>query len=56
MLISIEPPYKSYPSREKQNDNRGRVDQVMPKILMTPEVVGWKLEALEDMYLEDNMP
>jgi hypothetical protein len=56
MLISIEPTWKPYPSQEKQNDNRGRVNQVIPKILMTPEVVGSKLEALEEMYSEDNMP
>jgi hypothetical protein len=56
MLISIKPTKKSYPSQEKQNDDRGRVDQVIPKILTTPEIVGWKLEALEEMYSEDNMP
>jgi hypothetical protein len=55
-LISIEPALMSYPSQEVQNDDRGRVDQVIPKILMMPEVVGWKLEALEEMYSEDNMP
>jgi hypothetical protein len=56
MLISIEPPLKSYPSQEKQNDDKGRVDHVIPKILTTPKVVGWKLEALEEMHSEDNMP
>jgi hypothetical protein len=46
----------SYPSQEVQNDDRGRVDQVIPKILMMPEVVVWRLEILEEMYSEDNMP
>jgi hypothetical protein len=56
MLISIKPAKKSYPSQQKQNDDRGRVDQVIPKILTTPEIVGWKLETLEEIYSEDNMP
>jgi hypothetical protein len=46
----------SYPSQEKQIDDGGRFNQVIPKILTTPKVVGWKLEALEEMYSEDNMP
>jgi hypothetical protein len=50
MLIRVEPPQKSYPSQEKQNNDRGRFDQVIPEILTTPKVVGWKLEALEEMY------
>jgi hypothetical protein len=55
MLISIEPANKSYLRQEKQNDDRGRADQVIPKILTTPEVVGWKLEVLEEMCLKLNL-
>jgi hypothetical protein len=55
MLISIEPANKSYLRQEKQNDDRGRADQVIPKILMTPEVVGWKLEVLKEMCLKLNI-
>jgi hypothetical protein len=56
MHISIEPAQKSYTCQEKQNDDRGRVDQVILKILTMLEVVGWKLETFKEMYSEDNMP
>jgi hypothetical protein len=56
MPISTEPPWKLYPGRVKQDDVRGRVDQVTPEDTQDADVVfGWKLATLEEMYLEDNM-
>jgi hypothetical protein len=56
MPISIELPWKLYPSRVKQDDVRRRVDHRTLKIPRRPEVVfGWKLATLEEMYLKDNM-
>jgi hypothetical protein len=57
MPISIELPWKHYPSRVKQDDVRSGVIHRTLKIPKRPEVVfGWKLATLEETYSEDNMP
>jgi hypothetical protein len=56
MPISTKLPWKPYPSWVKQDDIRGRVNHVTPKILKMLDVVRWKLATLEGMYPKDNMP